>query len=351
MRHYNRGPMFTSLNRCLATSRVTKCQNTKVQDNLKNNQKNDPNQRSPKIYSSNKTFLITELLVGDSHTGKLDDDLSESGVDLLQGEDHDVLTKELEDILEETKTDSDTDVETSELENAFDPQAEDNLSNDVEEGYIEELQIDHDDFLSRNDVKKKEQLPYRGTPDPSVPMSNTPCYGCGALLHCQNPGILGYMPSQKFTSIQKNRLREHLCQRCFFMKAYDVALDASVSPEEYKQIIEKIKDVRALVIVVVDVTDMPNSIFPNLSELIGSQRPLYIVGNKADLLPRDGPGYLQRTKDMLMKLCEESGLASDNKIQHVTLISAKTGYGIEDLVTKLMVDWSMKGLYYNKKIM
>lgn len=32
-----------------------------------------------------------------------------------------------------------------------------------------------------------------GTPDPTVPITNTPCAGCGALLHCHDPAIPGEM--------------------------------------------------------------------------------------------------------------------------------------------------------------
>ena len=101
--------------------------------------------------------------------------------------------------------------------------------------------------------------------------------------------------------------------------------------------------VRALVMVVVDVVDMPNSLYSGLSDLIGTGRPIYIIGNKVDLLPRDAPGYLERTKEMLWKACEDSGLERDNYIKHVALVSAKTGYGIEELVTYMMTNWQKKG--------
>ena len=81
-------------------------------------------------------------------------------------------------------------------------------------------------------------------------------------------------------------------------------------------------------------------LFYSLLELVADCRPTYIIGNKVDLLPRDAPGYLDRIKQSVMKLCEEHGVAA----QHVALISAKTGYGVEKLITRLLRDWKLKGL-------
>lgn len=74
-------------------------------------------------------------------------------------------------------------------------------------------------------------------------------------------------------------------------------------------------------------------------ELVAEQRPAYIVGNKVDLLPRDGPGYLDRVKNSVLKLCNEHRISA----QHVALISAKTGYGVEKLVSRLLRDWRLRG--------
>ena len=80
--------------------------------------------------------------------------------------------------------------------------------------------------------------------------------------------------------ISNNKLRETTCQRCSLMNEHNIALNVSVQPEEYRKIVAKIKDERALCLLVVDIMDPENSIFPGLLDLIGKDRPLYIVGNK-----------------------------------------------------------------------
>jgi len=79
--------------------------------------------------------------------------------------------------------------------------------------------------------------------------------------------------------------------------------------------------------------------FQSSLELADEQCPVYVIGNKVDLLPRDDIGYLDRIKESLVSLIEEHGITA----QHVALVSAKTGYGIEKLISRLLRDWKLKG--------
>lgn len=53
------------------------------------------------------------------------------------------------------------------------------------------LELDEDDAWSETDAPT--EVHSAGTEDPSVPASNVPCGGCGALLHCQDKSIPGYV--------------------------------------------------------------------------------------------------------------------------------------------------------------
>lgn len=46
-----------------------------------------------------------------------------------------------------------------------------------------------------------------GTPDPSVPVSKVPCYGCGSLLQCADSTLPGYLPSELFKGKKPEILR------------------------------------------------------------------------------------------------------------------------------------------------
>ncbi|XP_073845021.1 nitric oxide-associated protein 1-like [Musca autumnalis] len=82
-----------------------------------------------------------------------------------------------------------------------------------------------------------------------------------------------------------------------------------------------------------------------MHEVLGPKRPIFVVGNKVDLLPRDSNGYLDHVKQCLKDEIIKTGFDRLN-IKHVSLISAKTGYGVEELITQLQKIWAYNGDVY-----
>lgn len=176
-----------------------------------------------------------------------------------------------------------------------------------------------------------------GSPDPNIPSSTIPCGGCGAHLHCRDQAIPGYMPSEVFVEMSKSGLRSSYCQRCEYLQEYNLCLDATVSTQSYPEIISKLQNLDALVILMVDLTDFPASIWPEILDLVGKNKKIYVVGNKVDLLPKDQRGYLERIEESLKKNIEITA-SGPVHIWRTFLISAKTGYGVENFITQLMKD-------------
>lgn len=178
-----------------------------------------------------------------------------------------------------------------------------------------------------------------GSPDPNCPSSSVPCSGCGAFLHCTDISIPGYMPNEKFKQLNEKQLHVEQCQRCQFLQHFNVSIDVNVHPKEYPKFISKIyQNKNAMVIIMVDLLDFPCSLWPGIINLIGKRKRIYIVGNKVDLLPKDDQRYLEGVKNSLRKSLYVAGVDQDVN-PHVSLISAKTGFGVEELITQLMKDW------------
>lgn len=180
-----------------------------------------------------------------------------------------------------------------------------------------------------------------GTPDPSINVSNIPCGGCGALLHCQNSSIPGYLPSELFCHCEPEDLRTMVCQRCHFIQKYNTALTVQVDPVEYPKLLYPLKKKRVIIILMVDLTDFPCSIWPDLVNCVGINKPVIVVGNKLDLLPGDSPGWVAHVQKTLA-----CSLPKEMNVKHVTVVSAKTGFGIEELINKLHSLWQTKGDVY-----
>lgn len=119
-----------------------------------------------------------------------------------------------------------------------------------------------------------------------------------------------------------------------------------VPPSAYVETISRIQDKYALAIIIVDLLDFPSSIWPGMQQVLGSKRPVFLVGNKVDLLPRDCNSYLTHVKSCLKQQFIEHGGFNALNIKNVSLISAKTGFGIEELITQLHNIWEYKGDVY-----
>ncbi|KAJ8734439.1 hypothetical protein PYW08_013689 [Mythimna loreyi] len=207
--------------------------------------------------------------------------------------------------------------------------------------YFDDTKITSE-HLENEGEAENEWLNQYGTPDPTVAVSRVPCGGCGALLHCSDPAIPGYLPSEIFKHREVEELKTMECQRCHFLKEYNIALDVSVQPEEYEKLLQSIRHVKALVLLMVDLLDFPCSIWPGIVDIVGKERPIIVVGNKVDLLPGDSIGYLKRVKQSLVTEIKKTKLSEAN-IRHIALISAKTGYGVEDLISAMFKLWLYKG--------
>ena len=70
---------------------------------------------------------------------------------------------------------------------------------------------------------------------PISSISDTPCGGCGAKLHCQDPGIPGYVPSGLYISVVPVLRHTLHCQRCFMMRKHKLCLNVTIQAEEYRK--------------------------------------------------------------------------------------------------------------------
>lgn len=72
--------------------------------------------------------------------------------------------------------------------------------------------------------------------------------------------------------------------------------------------------------------------------LLGKNKPIILVGNKVDLIPGDSSGWLVHAKKVLLK-----HFPGQANVMHVALISAKTGFGVEELITHIQSKWQTRG--------
>ncbi|XP_061747967.1 nitric oxide-associated protein 1-like isoform X2 [Nerophis ophidion] len=213
----------------------------------------------------------------------------------------------------------------------------------------EDFPLDPSVVASKKKKKKaaapKGQHKIYGSPDWEEPSSDTHCWGCGSILHCRDVGAPGYLPSEKYkVLLQDKGLSGATCQRCYLLRHHQTVVSVQVSKEQFRHVVQTIRSKRALVLLCVDLLDVPDSVVPDLAELVGANKHVVVLGNKIDLLPGDSPNYLERIKRQLSHYCQEAGFGS--QVTDVHLVSAKTGYGIEGLISSLQSAWKYKGDVY-----
>ena len=190
------------------------------------------------------------------------------------------------------------------------------------------------------------------------------CSGCGAKFQSSNPEIRGFLPPAKLAELHQltsvsiseddtessnstgSTANPIICQRCFSLKQYNTALNISLSSDDYLHYLGHLRDKRALILLMLDVSDFPGSVFPDLHTLISPSSQIVIVANKVDLIPRDvSNDFWRQFKKMLVGECKRLSLG-DRDIARVHFVSAKTGLGVSELADDIIRSWGSRGDVY-----
>ena len=169
------------------------------------------------------------------------------------------------------------------------------------------------------------------------------CKGCGAQLHSDESVKGGYLPPDKLKMVVEGgavdaKGRPVVCQRCFYLSHYNQALNATVPGEDYLRCLEHVNKKPSLVLCMVDVTDFPGSLFPNLNSRISQHCPVIIVANKVDLLPFRDRKVLHALEVHIREVASKGSLSGCDVVR-VQFVSAKLGSGVEELTDVIMKNW------------
>ncbi|XP_015717058.1 nitric oxide-associated protein 1 [Coturnix japonica] len=198
-----------------------------------------------------------------------------------------------------------------------------------------------------------------GEADPSVPPSGVGCSGCGAELQCRDTAAPGFVPADKYRSLCSGPggaagLRDAVCQRCWVMAHGGRLVRLELPAEQHRAVLSDAlrsppRHGRGpLLLYTLDVLELPDPVLPQLPALLSPDVPaagLLVVGNKVDLLPADSPGHLGRLRQRVTAACLQAGIAREQLVD-VRLVSAKTGFGMEGLVSRLQRSWKCAGDVY-----
>lgn len=158
------------------------------------------------------------------------------------------------------------------------------------------------------------------------------CQGCGIVLQTTDDTLPGYIPS---SSLDKENI---LCRRCFRLKHYNETEEVSMTDDYFLKMIGSIRKSEGLIVHLIDVFDVNGSIIGSLPRIVGN-RPIILVGNKIDLLPRST--NLKKLNHWLRSTANDLAV----RVKDVFLISSKKGHGVEKLARQLETYRNGKNVY------
>lgn len=167
---------------------------------------------------------------------------------------------------------------------------------------------------TKSDYRDNLQADPSASQEKLVDLRGQKCPGCGSKFQSSSEEKFGYTLERKLIDVPISQVKSLICQRCFCLNHYKSALNMTMSEEDWRHHMQRMPKEGAIAVLVVDVFDFPNSMFPNLLELIGHTMPIIILVNKTDLLIEDGPHLKERIQDMVWQGCKDTGLAEGNLV-------------------------------------
>ena len=193
----------------------------------------------------------------------------------------------------------------------------------------------------------------------SVDKIASSCSGCGAKFQSSDPDSSGFVPKEKLDELHRlsrtsdvdtqssvDSVSPVICKRCFSLKQYNTALNISLSSDDYLRYLGHLREKKVLILLMIDISDFPGSVFPDLHTLISPSSQVVIIANKVDLIPKDVPdNFWRHFEKMLVKECKKWSLY-DREVARVHFVSAKTGLGVSELAEDIVESWGNRGDVY-----
>ncbi len=163
------------------------------------------------------------------------------------------------------------------------------------------------------------------------------CYHCGAILQETDPNKPGYVSSVVVNKYSDDALL--LCDACYKSEKQEIPQEVLIDADYY-EILNQIKDKKALVVYVVDLFSFEGSFISDVSEKLHGCDVL-AIGNKRDLFPENV------NDDDLIKYVEHRLRVAKLDVKDVVLTSTQgDGYNIDLMYKKIQELGKGKDVYF-----
>lgn len=158
---------------------------------------------------------------------------------------------------------------------------------------------------------------------------------------------LDFMTEEEFRAIYRWQGTPCFCHRCYLLRKGTLPPLSTLSAPDFSSKLHALREKRCLIVLVVDLTDFPGSMVPDLPGLISMNNPVLIAANKLDCIMSENFGYKGDLLNVISRRLSPGHIAHwvreqavnfrlpDSQIKHVVPVSAKRRWNIENLVDQI----------------
>ena len=154
------------------------------------------------------------------------------------------------------------------------------------------------------------------------------CYGCGAVLQCENPEAPGYIDKETFDRAEISA--PLFCEKCWKGTRYNTAPGKAKASSEFLSMLKDAQASDAAIVYVVNLFSFESSFVSEVSELLRGLNIL-VLANKRDLLPKKADdGKLKEYVAQRFRRASISVTVND-----VELISLRSAMDVRPIIDKI----------------
>ena len=158
---------------------------------------------------------------------------------------------------------------------------------------------------------------------------------------------LDFMTQDEFNAIYRWRGDPAICDRCYQLQKHSLSPKTNMTAPNFAEKLATLKDQRCVIVLVVDVTDYPGSMVPDLPGLVAMNNPVLIAANKVDCIIEKDFHYTGNLLRVISRRLSRSHIAHwvreqtanfrlpQSQIKHIFPVSASKGWGVEHLVSSI----------------
>ncbi len=153
------------------------------------------------------------------------------------------------------------------------------------------------------------------------------CPGCGAAFQSEHPELPGYLAPEL---LARDTAKPVVCRLCYRLTHYgEFTARPNWDDAAFRQTLQTAVSLADVAVIVIDLADFEGSWWSEIWSMLPANLPVFVVANKADLLPE------RVIASEIIDWISEQTIVQERRPDQVFLVSAKRCQGLDELVAAI----------------